>query len=74
MVNRNVPQFHVGFEWKQKEEEGRLTMTRDGDHIIAPFQCNWCTFQVFAKRCELDNSEFDVFLMCCLRCANIDAF
>lgn len=49
-------------------------MARDGDHLITPFQCDYCLFVMLTSRAPLQLNRQDALLQCCIRRANLDAF
>lgn len=64
-----------GFAWLAHEEDQfRFRQARNGDHLVTPFQCDWCLFQLLTGRVPSRASRHDDFLLCVLRRANLDAF
>ena len=57
--HRTVSAFHIG---------------RAGDHLLTPFQCDWCIFLRLKERYPLNSSHQDKLLMDCIRRASLDAF
>jgi hypothetical protein len=69
------PKDEDGFEWLTKESDAvRFHQARDGDHLITPFQCDWCLFQLLTGGIPNPTRQGDEFLMCLIRRANLDAF
>ena len=56
-----------------KEDKERYLITREGDHIIVPFQCDTCNFHNLQHRDPGTDSK-DVTLMRVSRRASLDAF
>jgi hypothetical protein len=68
-----VPCVEPGFKWwKCPGEKLKVKSTWDGDHLITPFQCHFCQFQILTNQNLLPNSPGNVFLLCCIICANLD--
>jgi hypothetical protein len=43
----NTPKDEDGFEWLSKPNDTfRYKQARNGDHLITPFQCEWCLFRL----------------------------
>ena len=57
-----------------EEEEGRFTRARPGDHLMTPFQCDWCLFWNLRGHFPDPSSHRDDRLMMCVRRAILDAF
>jgi hypothetical protein len=57
------------------EEDDRLHFreARDGDHLMTPFQCDWCLFRIVTGRLPRISSREDEWLFCILRRCNLDA-
>ena len=49
-------------------------MARNGDWLIAPFQCDQCHFINIYKRVPLEESEHDKLILLFIRRANLDMF
>jgi hypothetical protein len=47
---------------------------QNGDHLMVPFECDWCIFKKLKGRREHVNLEEDKLLMACIRQINLDAF
>lgn len=70
-----TPADEEGFEWLAKESDSlRFRQARDGDHLITPFQCDWCLFRLLTGNIPNPTRREDEFLMCLIRRANLDAF
>lgn len=52
----------------------RFRQARDGDHLMTPFQCDWCLFRMLTGRIPSVFNRQDDFLLCLLRRCNLDAF
>jgi hypothetical protein len=62
-----------GFDWRPAEERLCHLHTRDGDHLLTPFQCDLCMFHNLQGRNPLKADAKDDLLLCCIRRANLDA-
>ena len=51
----------------------RHLVARNGDNMIAPFQCDLCHFRNLVKRNPVKSDE-DLLLITCIRRENLDAF
>jgi len=70
----NAPADEAGFEWLVKESDARrFKVGRNGDHLITPFQCDWCLFRALTGRIPGASSRHDDYLLCLLRRANLDS-
>jgi hypothetical protein len=70
-----TPQHEEGFSWLVHDEDRfRFRQARNGDHLMTPFQCDWCLFRLLTGRVPRPTSRHDEFLMCVLRRATLDAF
>jgi hypothetical protein len=70
----NVPADESGFEWLSKEKDAlRFLQGRDGDHLMTPFQCDWCIFRMLTHRIPSSTNRQDEYLLCLVRRANLDA-
>lgn len=70
----NKPTDESGFEWLKKEKDSlRFLQGRDGDHLMTPFQCDWCVFRLLTHRIPSPTNRQDEFLLCVIRRANLDA-
>ena len=49
-------------------------MTREGDHLITPFECYLCIFVKLKNRDPIAQSEEDKKMASCIRKTNLDAF
>jgi hypothetical protein len=69
----NAPSNEAGYEWLVKESDAsRFKVARNGDHLITPFQCDWCLFCLLTGRIPSDLLRHDSQLLCLLRRANLD--
>ena len=57
-----------------EEEEGRFAHARPRDHLMTPFQCNWCLFWNLRGHFPNPSSQRDNRLMMCVWWAILDAF
>lgn len=70
-----VPTDESGFEWRRHPSDGlKYKAARNGDHLITPFQCQFCLFRLLTRRIPDPDNHKDEWLMCCLVRANLDAF
>jgi len=70
----NTPSDEAGYEWLIKDSDAsRFKVARNGDHLITPFQCDWCLFRLLTGRIPSDLSRHDTQLLCLLRRANLDS-
>ncbi len=61
--------------WRVNEKDRlRFKQARNGDHLMTPFQCDWCLFRLLAKRIPKPEVRQDDLLMCLLCRCNLDAF
>jgi hypothetical protein len=51
----------------------RFRVGRNSDHLITPFQCDWCLFRLLTGRFPLATSRHDDQLLCLLHRANLDS-
>jgi hypothetical protein len=71
----NEPKDEKGFMWRVNERDRlRFKQARNGDHLMTPFQSDWCLFRLLAKRISNPEVHQDDLLMCLLRWCNLDAF
>jgi hypothetical protein len=70
---KHEPVDEEGFNWKPAEEQLRYTQARDGDFLLAPFQCDLCVFRNLQGRNPTNASLQDEMLLCCIRRINLDA-
>jgi hypothetical protein len=71
----NRPVDEAGFEWLAKlADADRYKCDRNGDHLMTPFQCDWCLFRVLTGRIPSPTNRQDEYLLCILRRCNLDAF
>jgi hypothetical protein len=59
---------------EDKIDKGRFSATKSGEHLMLPFQCDWCHFINIKKREPDDPKMADQTLMIGIRRANLDAF
>ena len=70
----NSPSDEAGYEWLVQDSDAlRFRVGRNGDHLITPFQCDWCLFRLLTGRFPLAASRHDDQLLCLLRRANLDS-
>jgi hypothetical protein len=70
----NKPKDEAGFEWLAKPADAdRHLCARNGDHLLTPFQCDWCLFRLLTGRIPNPTNRQDEFLLCVLRRSNLDA-
>ena len=63
-----------GYVWLAKDDDIlRFKEARNGDHLMTPFQCDWCLFRVVTGRRPRAGSREDEWLFCILRRCNLDA-
>ena len=56
------------------KEDSMFVTAREGDHLLCPFQCDFCHFiNMKDREPNMENAQ-DVFTMRCIRRANLDAF
>ena len=63
------PELVVG-----KEEEDRYRTARDGDHLLAPFECDLCSFRNLQGRDPVATSPQDGTLLATIRRVRLDVF
>jgi hypothetical protein len=69
-----VPKDESGFEWRKNPgDKARYKVARNGDHLVTPFQCHFCHFQILTLRNPIPGDPRDEMLLCCLVRANLDA-
>jgi len=68
-----LPTDEEGFSWLLNDED-HFSQARNSDHLMTPFQCDWCLFRLDTGRIPRSTSRHDEFLMCVLRRCNLDAF
>jgi hypothetical protein len=47
---------------------------RDGDHLMVPFECDLCIFQMLRLYEPSCRSEEDILLLACIHRVSLDAF
>ena len=55
------------------KEKAPYHHARDGDHLMAPFECDRCIFWRLAGRNPSLSSDQDKLLLACIRRANLDS-
>ena len=61
--------------WRGKDLKDRdFHEARDGDHLLAPFECDLCIFRKLRGIDPLINFSQDALLMACIRRMNLDVF
>lgn len=61
--------------WNKKHKtKSNYLEARPGDHLMAPFECEFCIFYKLQKRFPAPSSQIDKLLLNCLRRANLDVF
>jgi hypothetical protein len=81
-VSHPLDKFHIqapvdeeGFSWLVNDDDQfRFRQARNGDHLMTPFQCDWCLFRLLTGRAPRASSQHDDFLLYVLRRSNLDAF
>ena len=61
-------------KWNSRLDKQKYRTGRDGDHILAPFECEICIFIKLKKRYPRKGSREDRLLSETIRRANLDAF
>ena len=65
-VTRHIPKddFHVhlpqdeeGFVWRKRGDKNHFACGRNGDHLVTPFQCDLCIFQVLKGHDPIHSSH-----------------
>jgi len=71
----NKPKDEAGFEWLvEPSDADRYKCARSGNHLMTPFQCDWCSFRVLTRRNPSISDRKDELLLCLLRRCNLDVF
>ena len=61
--------------WKKIYLQSDAFLTgRNGDHLLAPFECDLCIFRKLKERDPLDTLENERLLQACIRRASLDVF
>lgn len=61
--------------WSKKHRSFTdFLIARDGDHLLTPFQSDWCIFFRLTERYPPVGSHQDDLLLACIRRASLDAF
>ena len=55
-------------------DKDECLVTREGDHLITPFECYLCIFVKLKNRDPIAQSEEDNKMASCIRIMNLDAF
>ena len=61
-------------KWRSKVDKGKYRTGREGDHIIAPFECEICVFIKLKNRHPHKGSKEDRLLSETIRRENLDVF
>ena len=70
----NLPTDEDGYVWLAEEDDHlRFREARNGDHLMTPFQCDWCLFRVVTGRLPRLGSREDEWLFCILHRCNLDS-
>ena len=56
------------------QEENEYQTARNGDHLMAPFECDFCIFRKFKHREPMRDNNQDTLLLALIRRANLDVF
>mmetsp|Transcript_9714 Transcript_9714/g.14043 ORF Transcript_9714/g.14043 Transcript_9714/m.14043 type:complete len:475 (-) Transcript_9714:1604-3028(-) len=63
-----------GYVWVKPKDKNNFKVARMGDHLMTPFQCDFCLFYMLKGRDPIIGDGKDALLQCCIRRANLDAF
>jgi hypothetical protein len=69
-----LPSDEDGLVTTDPKELKRYLVARSGDHLITPFQCDWCHFENLTGRRPESRDGKDQYLMKTIRRAQLDAF
>eukprot|EP00957_Ditylum_brightwellii_P025763 1948613-Ditylum_brightwellii.AAC.1 len=61
---------NVGVVFKARADEDKCMVGCNGDFLSAPFQCDWCWFQILTKQDPDPHSYVDDHLLLCIRQVN----
>ena len=56
------------------QDESEYLTARNGDHLMAPFECDFCIFSKLKHRSPLEHNTQDTLLLAMIRRANLDLF
>ena len=56
------------------QDEREYLTARNGDYLMAPFECDFCIFFKLKHRFPLENNSQDTLLLAMIRRANLDVF
>ena len=76
MVEESDADRIVAATWRArtKDRQEDYSHARAGDHLMTPFECDWCIFRKLRGEEPDPRSVQDKYLMVCVRCMNLDAF
>jgi hypothetical protein len=58
-----------------QKQKSAFTQAREGDHLLVPFECDFCIFQKLRNKAEPNEQLIkDKLLMACIRRINLDCF
>ena len=61
--------------WKHKHRRKTdYQVARNGDHLLTPFECDFCVFKKLKHRFPSSENAQDQLLMSCIRRSSLDAF
>ena len=61
--------------WKERKSNPKdFHEARNGDHILTPFECDYCIFYKLKRRKPNRDNSQDKLLLVMIRCMNLDAF
>ena len=58
----HLPQDEEGFVWRKRGDKNHFACGRNGDHLVTPFQCDLCIFQVLKGHDPIHSSHQDKYL------------
>ncbi len=62
-----------GYVSLQEQDKNRFLISRIGDHLLCPFQCDTCYFRNIQQWGPISSKSEDIKLLWCIRRANLDA-
>ena len=72
---RNREQIRLEADWKTKHRSNKdFNQARNCDHLMAPFECDYCIFWKLRKTFPNPDNFQDKLPLGCIRRANLDAF
>ena len=76
MVEESDADRIVAATWRARTKDRRedYSHARAGDHLMTPFECDWCIFRKLRGEEPDPKSVQDKYLMVCVRRMNLDAF